>query len=46
MQYLLHTVESVVHAIQGWSPMQLLAAALCTVLLGYIGLVSRLATRA
>ncbi len=45
MYYLLNIVQSIIESLQSWTPMQLLAAAVCTVLLGYIGLMSRLAMR-
>lgn len=39
-------VEPAVSAIQAFTPMQLLAAAICTILLGYIGILARAARRA
>lgn len=40
-----HYVAPVVSELQALSPMQLLAAAVCTVLLGYLGILWRTAIR-
>lgn len=45
MNYLLQMIESAIAALQVWSPLQLLTVAAITILLGYVGLMSRLATR-
>jgi hypothetical protein len=45
MEFVVTRVEHVVSALQAWSPMQLLIVAMVTILLGYLGIVSRMATR-
>lgn len=45
MHLLFELVETAMGALQVWSPMQLLLAAALTVVLGYVGIVSRFATR-
>jgi hypothetical protein len=45
MYYILHLVDMATSALAVWSPVKLLAAAAITILLGYLGIVSRLATR-
>lgn len=45
MGYVINLFEHVVSTAQSWSPMQLLVIGLITVLLGYLGIVARLAAR-
>ncbi len=45
MQYCFELVRSAVAALEVWSPMQLMLLAALTVILGYLGIVGRFATR-
>jgi hypothetical protein len=45
MYHVWHYVETAVGALSVWSPIQLLMLGAITILLGYLGIVSRLATR-
>ena len=45
MSYALDLVYAAIAALEVWSPMQLLMAGVATVLLGYLGLVARVAWR-
>ena len=45
MSYVFHLVHTVIAALEVWSPMQLLLVAAATILLGYVGLVARVAWR-
>lgn len=45
MHYCLGIVQAAIAALQVWSPMQLLLLAALTVVLGYVGIVGRVATR-
>ena len=45
MHYVFHLVETATSALAVWSPLKLLAAAAITILLGYLGIASRLAAR-
>lgn len=45
MNYALDLVHTAIAALEVWSPMQLLLAAMATVLLGYLGITARFAWR-
>ena len=45
MEYVASLVDHVTSAAQSWSPMQLMIVAAITILLGYLGIASRLASR-
>ena len=45
MEFVISVFRHVVSTAQNWSPMQLLVVAVITILLGYLGIVSRLAAR-
>ncbi len=45
MHYALHLMNTAVSALEVWSPLELLGAAAVTILLGYLGIASRLAAR-
>jgi hypothetical protein len=45
MYHVWHYLETAVGALSVWSPIQLLMLGAITILLGYLGIVSRLATR-
>lgn len=45
MHYVFQFVDTAIAALAVWSPLKLLAAAAITILLGYLGIASRLAAR-
>jgi hypothetical protein len=45
MNHLWRLLESAIGALSVWSPVQLLMVAAITILLGYLGIVSRMAVR-
>lgn len=45
MDLLVNLARTIITAVEVWSPMQLLLTAALTVVLGYLGIVSRFATR-
>jgi hypothetical protein len=45
MDYVVRWIEHVTSTAQSWSPLQLMVVAALTILLGYLGIVSRLASR-
>lgn len=45
MHYILYLVDTATSALAVWSPLKLITVAAITILLGYLGIASRLAAR-